>query len=339
MLLDPLQSRLAIHHALENRYAILAINADSHAAIGDCLEAALQMNAPVIIETSLWQLEGHSFGAGDPILGMSRYIVNLALLANSERYKQIPVIYHTDHIKGHGTLQILEAAILGTRLSLHGKEIVLSASTISLDASELTHNQTIEHILHLCNFSQKNNVSLTLEMEDAVDEGITSPETAAKLLGSIEAAYPGHIYLWAPGVGTQHGFGEGMNFSPKTIEEQIAFTKKITGREIGIALHGSTGLGTEDLSNAAKAGVVKVNWSTESLYIRSNTAKKYYEVMADQFDKKHKAWKATVMDNGVNKFVSETYIPKVKERMKILGAENKATEIMMLLNKSITPHS
>ena len=57
MLLDPLQSRIALQHALQNRYAILAVNADSHAAINDCLEAALQINAPVIIETSLWSLQ------------------------------------------------------------------------------------------------------------------------------------------------------------------------------------------------------------------------------------------------------------------------------------------
>ena len=333
MLLDPLESRLAIQHALENRYAILAINADSHAALSDCLEAALQMNAPVIIETSLWQLEGHSFGAGDAILGLSRYIANLALLANSSRYKGIPVIYHTDHIKGRKTMEILESAIRGTSLSVHREEIQLKASTISLDASELTHDQTVEHILHLCNFSRKNNTAVTLEMEDAVDEGITPPDVAVKLLGSVEASYPNHIHLWAPGVGTKHGFGENMSFSPKTIEEHVALSKKITGREIGIALHGSTGLKAEDLSSAAKAGVVKVNWSTESLYIRSNAAKKYYEVMADQFDKKHKDWKATAMDNGVNRFVSGIYLPKVKERMKILGAENKAPEVMKLLHQ------
>ncbi len=331
MLLDPVQSRSAIQHALENRYAILAVNADSHAALTDCLEAAFQLNAPIIIETSLWQLEGHSFGSGDAILGLSRYIANVALLANSERYKNIPVIFHTDHIKGEKTLTILEAAIQGIRFSAHQKDIWLRASTVSLDASELSHEQTIEHILHLCAFAKQNNLPVTLEMEDAVDDGITSAEVAAKLLGSVESAFPDHIHLWAPGVGTQHGFGENMHFSPKTIEAQVALAKKITGREIGIALHGSTGLSAEDLRNAVKAGVVKVNWSTESLFIRSNAAKNYYELMIEKLDKKHTQWKAAAMDNGVNKFVSEIYIPRVKERIRILSGENKATDIMKLV--------
>lgn len=337
MLLDPLQSRIAIQHALENRYAILAINADSPAALRDCLEAASQLNAPVIIESSLWQLEGQSFGAGDAILGLSGYITNLALLANSDRYRHVPVMYHTDHIKGPGTMAILEAAIRGTRLAVHTEEIPLRASTISLDASEFTHDQTIQYISHLCNFSRQNNLPLTLEMEDAVDEGITSADVAEKLLSGIESVYPNHVYLWAPGVGTQHGFGENMNFSAKTIELQVSLTRKITGREIGIALHGSTGLSASDLSDAAKAGVVKVNWSTESLYIRSNAASEYYSVMAEKFDKKHKEWKATAMDNGVSRYVSEKYIPKVKERMQILGAENNATAVMKLVESTSSP--
>src|SRR6185369_6679997 len=49
-----------------------AVNADSHAAITDCLEAARECGAPIIIETSLWQLTGRSFGGGDAILGLAR---------------------------------------------------------------------------------------------------------------------------------------------------------------------------------------------------------------------------------------------------------------------------
>ncbi len=334
MLLDPLQSRVLLNHALENRYAILAVNADSHAAITDCLEAALQVDAPVIIETSLWQLEGYSFGAGDPITGVARYLADLAVMANSKKYENIPVIYHTDHIKGAQTFSILEAAIKGIRFQFHDNSSTLKASTISLDASSFTHEETIHHISHLCEFAEKNNVPVTLEMEDAVDEGITSAEVAELLLGTIEQRYPGQIFLWAPGTGTKHGFGINMDFSLKTIEQHILLTKQITGREIGIALHGSTGLRNHDLSEASKAGVIKVNWSTESLYIRSNAAKEYYKVMEDQLDKSHKEWKNTAMDNGVQRFVSAAYIPKVQERMLILGGEGKAGAAMKIIGTS-----
>ncbi len=121
MLCTPLQSRIVFQHALQHEYAILAINADSHAAIVDCLVAADLVGAPVIIETSLWQLKGRSFGADDAVMGLARYISSLMILANSDRFKHIPVIFHTDHIKGPETINILKSAICGIEFGAPGK--------------------------------------------------------------------------------------------------------------------------------------------------------------------------------------------------------------------------
>ena len=134
MLLNPLQARALFAHALANGYAILAVNADSHAAVTDCLEAARQADAPIIIETSLWQLEGHSYGAGDPVLGLARYLADLAVLAGSPAFRDVPILLHTDHIKGPKTLDILGAGIRGIRVQIGEQSAALHPSTISLDA-------------------------------------------------------------------------------------------------------------------------------------------------------------------------------------------------------------
>jgi len=115
MLLDAAQARCVLDIALEHRFALLAVNADSPAALIDVLEGARQVSAPVMIEASLWQLTGHSFGAGDAILGLGRYLVQLAHLANSERFREVPVFFHTDHIKGSLTLPLLRACPPGER--------------------------------------------------------------------------------------------------------------------------------------------------------------------------------------------------------------------------------
>jgi fructose/tagatose bisphosphate aldolase len=120
-----------------------------------------------------------------------------------------------------------------------------------------------------------------------------------------------------------------MSFTPTTIETHRKLTKEITGREIGIALHGSTGLKNEDLTAAARAGVVKVNWSTESLLIRSEAARAYYS-QSENFDGKHAEWKNTVMDNGVSSYVSGQYIPKVIARMNVLGGNGMAKSLSSL---------
>ena len=292
-------------------------------------------DAPIIIETSLWQIKSHSYGLGDPILGVARYLADLMVLANSKRYRHIPVIYHTDHIKGPETMGILKAAIQGIQTGIQGQNLQLTASTISLDASDMSEEENIAHMLQLCQFAEEAGVDVTLEMESAVDDRITPAEETKKLIGAVEAQFPGKIALWAPGVGTQHGFTSDdgyAGFQTKTIEDNVRLLQQITGRNIGIALHGSTGLPNEKLSAAAKCGVTKVNWSSESLYLRSMAAKQYYQLFADKLERKHPEWKNTAMDNGVATFVSAMYVQRVVERIRVLGGEGMAGRFSLFVN-------
>ena len=319
MLISATQARALLQTAAEKRFAILAVNADSHAAITDCLEAARECAAPIIIETSLWQLTGRSFGNGDPILGLSRYLSDLTVLAGSERYRDVPIIFHTDHIKGPDTLRILSAAICG----VPGR-----ASTISLDSSELSEPANIEHICELCEIAKKAGAPLTLEMEAGVDAGVTEIEVADRLLGAVESKHPGILALWAPGVGTQHGLSDkGYPFSAEAVARHHERASAICGRPIGLALHGSSGLKESDLRAGVAAGVVKVNWSSESLLIRSRAAQEYYAKHAAEMEKTHPEWKATAMDHGVQSYVSERYLPKVSERIRILGGEGRGLQL------------
>jgi fructose/tagatose bisphosphate aldolase len=224
------------------------------------------------------------------------------------------VIYHTDHIKGPETLRILSAAMR------------MGASTLSLDSSEMNEAENIEHICTLCGYAKEAGVSLTLEMEDGVDAGVTELEVADRLLGAVESKHPGQIALWAPGVGTQHGLSEkGYPFSPEAVAAHHQRASEICGRPIGLALHGSSGLQESDLRAGVAAGVAKVNWSSESLLIRSRAAQEYYSTHTAELEKTHPKWKATAMDNGLQSFVAAQYVPKVVERIRILGGEGKAS--------------
>jgi fructose-bisphosphate aldolase class II len=333
MLLDPLQSRVLIADALGHRYAVLAVNADSPAAITDCLEAARICQAPIIIEASLWQLTGHSFGAGDPILGLGRYLAQIAVLAESERFRDVPIVFHTDHIKGVNTRRILSSAILG--VALRTGEFVgrLSASTVSLDSSEMTAEQNIEMIGSLCQLAADAGLPATLEMEAGVDDGVTPLAVAENLLGAVQRKYPGYVWLWAPGLGSRHGFSAGgfPEFRPDAAGEHRQLARKILGRDIGIALHGSSGLPESQIRDAVAAGVVKVNWSSESLLLRSAAAAGYYTENAAALEKSHPKFKATAMDNGLQTWISARYVPAVCDRIRLLGGENAAPRLMAKL--------
>jgi fructose/tagatose bisphosphate aldolase len=316
MLLNPEQTRSLFHDALENAYAVLAVNADSPAAITDCLEAAAACDAPIIIETSLWQLTGWSFGAGDPILGLDRYMADLRVLAGSSRYAAVPVAFHTDHIKGPETISILQHAM------------GIGASSISLDSSELSAAENIGHLCTLCGFAADRDLSVTLEMEVGVDDGVTDLDETRSLFGEVEARHPGRLALWAPGVGTRHGLGGGDGFSPEAVGAHRALASELAGRPIGIALHGSSGLSDEQLTAAVKAGVAKVNWSSESLLIRARALRDYYTTHGHRLVKEDATFKAHAMDNGPQSFVGEVYRPAVMARIKTLGGEGRASRFL-----------
>jgi fructose-bisphosphate aldolase, class II len=136
---------------------------------------------------------------------------------------------------------------------------------------------------------------------------------------------PGQLALWAPGVGTRHGLSDkGYPFSSEAVAQHRKRAGEICGRPIGIALHGSSGLAEEDLRAGVKAGVVKVNWSSESLLIRSGAAREYYATHAAELEPAHEGWKAAAMDHGVQSHVSSRYVPKVMERIRLLGGEGRA---------------
>lgn len=320
MLLSPKETRQLYQHAVENKYAILAVNADSPAAITDCLYAAKELDAPIIIETSLWQLTGHSWGAGDPVLGMELYIDFLLGKGETEEFAGIPIVYHTDHIKGPITLDILQYAI------------DLEASSVSLDSSEMSQEENIEHMLQLCLHASELDLQATLEMEAGVDDGVTELEEAQQLFGEVERQAPGYLALWAPGVGTKHGLGDMAGFSSEAVEQHQQLASELAGRPIGIALHGSSGLSNEQLQEAVQSGVAKVNWSSESLLVRSQSARDYYTQNGDKLEKGHPQFKVTAMDNGLQTYISQNYQPKVKERIEVLGGGGQASKFFQTQN-------
>ncbi len=323
MLLTPSQSRALYADAVDSGYAILAVNADSPAAVVDCLIAARECDAPVIIETSLWQLTGHSFGAGDALLGMDRYLGELRILAESDRFRNVPVVYHTDHIKGANTETILRHAMRA------------GASSLSLDSSEMSAEENIATLSRLCRFAEEHDLPATLEMEAGVDDGVTELEETRALFGAVESRHPGYLALWAPGVGTKHGLGNDLGgFSPEAVRAHRELASELAGRPIGIALHGSSGLSEDQLRAAVDAGVSKVNWSSESLLIRSTAARDFYVSAGERLEKGHPEWKATAMDHGVQSFVSERYVPRVVERMTILGGAGNGSRFLQSRNLS-----
>jgi len=179
-------------------------------------------------------------------------------------------------------------------------------------------------MVELCREAQACRRSVTLEMEAGVDDGVTPLEVADRLLSGVETLTPGYLALWAPGVGTQHGLGDQGAFSADAVHKHQEFASRLLGRPVGLALHGSSGLAEHCLRSAVAAGAVKVNWSSESLLLRSQAAQEFYASHGAQLRPGHPDWKTTAMDHGVQSFVAERYRPRVVERICILGGAGRA---------------
>ncbi len=333
MLLTAMQARTLLRVAAERHFALLAINADSPAALYDCLCAAKQCDAPLMLETSLWQLTGRSFGAGDAARGMARYLADLALLCDSDEFRQVPVAYHTDHIKGDLTFPLLAAAIAGFPLRAGGQELRLRPSTISLDSSQLSEEENIELLCRLAQEGERLRVPVTLEMEAGVDDGVTPVAVTERLVDGVERRHPGQLFLFAPGVGTRHGFSaDGYpGFSTAAVAEHCQAASRICSRAIGIALHGSSGLSDAQLAAAVAAGVTKVNWSSDSLHLRAGAAAAYWRDAGPRLERSHREFKATAMDDGVQRAIAATYVPEVVRRIGVLGAQGMAANVRAAL--------
>lgn len=330
MLLTPDQTRHAYAHAATNGYAILAVNADSPAAVRDALDAAAACAAPIIIETSLWQLTGRSYGAGDARLGLARYLSELALLADDPTYAAVPVLFHTDHIKGPPTRELLTAAAAGIELHLAGQAVTLRPSSISLDSSELNESENVALLAAIAQAAAAAGAAVTLEMEAGVDDGVTGLDVTERLVAALEVAAPGTLALWAPGVGTVHGFSDAgfPSFSPAAIAAHHRRASKLCGRTIGLALHGSSGLDDDALRAAVANGVAKVNWSSESLLIRSQAARAYYAERGDHLERGQPRFKPTAMDTGLQDAIGHRYRPAVEARIRLLGGAGQASTIL-----------
>ncbi len=333
MLLTPLEARKLISFCIDERCAMLAVNVDNPSVIHDCFKAAKEMDAPIIIETSRWQLEGISFGAGDPIRGIAVCIAQINIFADSKEFREIPVLYHTDHINGPDALNILSTAVKGIPFTIDGKTVHLTPSSICVDASRLSMEENTMRTNALIETSKKHDQPLTLEMEAGIDTGYTAPEVVKKLVTEVEQKHPGYLYLFAPGLGNRHGYSlEGYpDFRPENIEKSAALLKNLTGRNIGIALHGSSGLSETQLREAVRHGLTKVNWSTNNIILRSSAAREYYSVYGEKMDPKYPGFKKMATDNGVGQYVSSKFIPAVRNLITVLNSAGKAGKFVKTL--------
>lgn len=272
-------------HAQKNKYAVGAFNANNMEIIHAIIEAAEELNSPVIIQAS----QGGLKYAG------VEYISALGKVA-AENAK-VPVAIHLDHGTDFG--QVMQCIRYGF-------------SSVMIDASQYSLEENIERTKKVVEIAHAVGVSVEAELgkiggtEDDVvvdhrDATFTDPEEARIFVEQTG------VDSLAIAVGTAHGVYKG---EPKIDYDRIKEIASVVS--IPLVLHGSSGVPYESLEKAVACGIAKINIDTD---VRAAFARKVNEFVREnpeEIDPRKILGPATLE-------MKET----IKEKMRVFGSDGK----------------
>ena len=239
-----------LRDAMDNGYAVAAFNLVDYGTTKAMVQAAEELNAPVICQTSTKTIQYWSH----------REIVSWVRTVAED--SPVPVVLHLDHCKD---LAMIEACARA------------GWTSIMIDASEMPFDENLAESLKVREIAEKYGVGMEAELgqimgvEDdmVVDESdsiLTDPEDARKFCDALD------LSAFACAVGTAHGFYHGEpNVDFDRIERINALTRT------PMALHGGTGLSDETFAKAIARGSAKINISTNLKHVFVESFVKYHE--------------------------------------------------------------
>lgn len=235
-----------LKQAQEGLWAVGAFNAENMEMVQAIIEAAEELHAPVIIQTTPGTLD---YGS------LALYYANVCALA---RYAGVEVAIHLDH---------------GNSLSLAVRALREGYTSIMIDGSKYPLPENIAITRSVVDICKPNNIPVEGELgrvggkEDNLENfesGYTDPAEALKFVAETG------VSSLAIGVGTAHGI-----YAKQPILNADLITAIRNTIAIPLVLHGASGLEDAVIMDCIKRGICKVNFATE-LRIAYTTAVKAF---------------------------------------------------------------
>jgi fructose-bisphosphate aldolase class II len=223
-----------LDRALAERYGVAAFNIIDDLSIEAVLAAAVEENAPVILQTSVKTVR--MYGT-ETLIGIFRAIA---------RDVPVPVTLHLDHCP--------ERAVISDCLGAGWNSVLF-------DAHELEIADNLEQTTEVVAEAHSRNAHVEGEIEgiQGIEDGIGSD--AASVRQSLEVAVDfitrTGVDCFAPAIGNAHGQ---YTAAPVLDHQRVSDLVEATG--IPMALHGGTGLADEQFTDLISRGCAKVNIST-----------------------------------------------------------------------------
>jgi len=232
MPLTPLKNIL--DPAFDQRYGVAAINIVNDLTIEAVLAAAVELDAPVILQTSLKTVK--QVGA-EVLYTMVRAMADEV---------PVPVALHLDHCP--------EREWVTTCLRTGWNSVLFDGSHLNVDENTRQTTAVVAEA-HEHGAQVEGEIETVMGVEDDIgsdEAGEIHPiEISSKF---IEAT---GVYAFAPAVGNAHGLYKAKpDLKPERVSELVAL------QPIPMVLHGGTGLTADQFQDCISRGCVKVNIST-----------------------------------------------------------------------------
>lgn len=272
--------------AQKNSYAVGAFNVNNMEIVQAIIEAAEEMNSPVIIQAS----QGGLKYAG------VEYIAALALTAAKEA--SVPVCVHLDH--GTDFEQIVACI-------RHGFSSVMIDGSANDFEENISVTKDAARIAHAVGVSVEAELGKIGGTEDDVhvedkDATMTDPNQAREFVDRTKCD------SLAIAVGTAHGVYHG---DPEIDFDRI---REIASKvDIPLVLHGASGISDKDLRQAIELGICKINIDTDIRRHFATAVKDFVSANPDEIDPRKILGPA-----------KESMKEVVKEKMEIFGSSGRA---------------
>ena len=234
----------------EGKGAVGAFNLHCFEMLPAMIQAAEELNVPIIIQTSLGTAEYIGF---EPLIA--------AVKALAEK-SSVNVALHMDHCKSIEALK---------------KAIDLGYSSVMYDGSALPIEENIKNTQEVVAYAHAHGVSVEGEIGSigGAEEGVVVEKDAAMYTKPEDALHyvnETHVDALAVSIGTTHG-----QFKSKAkINYELLTELQAKLGPVGLVLHGGTGVSDEDMKRCVREGMKKINVGTE-------LNKNYIEVVSKTF--------------------------------------------------------
>lgn len=217
--------------------AIGAFNLHCFEMLPSMVKGAEEINRPIIIQTSLGTAE---------YIGFETLIAAVKSLAERS---SIDVCLHMDHCKDIEALK---------------KAMDCGYSSVMYDGSALPLEENIKNTKEVVAYAKERNVSVEGEVGSigGAEEGVVVEKDAACYTKPEDALYFAQstgVDALAVSIGTTHGqYKSKAKINYELLKE---LSEKLTN--VGMVLHGGTGVSDEDMKRCVKEGMKKINVGTE----------------------------------------------------------------------------